>query len=300
MDYRTLQYILVVAEERNISKAAQRLHISQPSLSHCILKQERALGVTLFDRSRHPLRLTYAGECYMRAARQILAVKQQLESDMKSIATHRSGRISIGVTKPRSAYLLPRILPHFMEQHPNVEVDLTEENAADLEALLLSEDIEIAILLSPVENEHFTYQHLFDENIVLCLPPGHRLTDTFKERGLNPAMLREEPFILYKRGQRVRQASDIFFAKSGFEPRVAIESQLAETILGLVASGLGCAFVPMSVLLYSGITPRPTGFALDDPAVTSNFVFAWKKNASLSWMASEFVSVTQEVLKVGE
>ena len=297
MDYRTLEYILAVVDERNISKAAQRLRISQPSLSHCILKQERALGVSLFDRSNHPLRLTYAGECYVRAARQILAIRHQLETDMKSIVTQRSGRVSIGVTKPRSAYLLPRILPRFVELHPSVEVELTEENAADLEALLLSDDIEIAILLSPVENEHFTYQHLFDEDVVLCLPPGHPLAEEFGANGPDLGMLRDEPFILYKRGQRVRNTSDIFFAKNGFEPKVAIESQLAETILGLVAAGMGCAFVPKSVLLYSGITPKPAAFGLRDPAVTSNFVFAWRKNASLSWMASEFVSVTQEVLK---
>lgn len=297
MEYRTLRYILAVAEEGNISKAAKRLRISQPSLSHCVLKQERELGVALFDRSRKPLRPTYAGECYIRAAKQLLAIRQQLENDMRNIARHRSGRLAIGVTKPRSAYLLPQILPFFLERHPNVEVALAEENIAELETLLLNEEIEIAILLAPVDNEHLTYQHIFEEEIVLCMSPGHPLAAEFRERGPDLPMLRNEPFVLYKSGQRLRNAADLICAKGGFEPNIVLESQLAETILGLVSAGLGCAFVPKSVLACSGIDPKPLGFVLDDPSVTSSFVFAWRKNATLSWMAQEFVALTYEILK---
>lgn len=86
MDYRTLRYILAAAQERNISKAAQRLFISRPALSHYILKQEREPGVALFNRGTHPLRPTCAGENYVRAARQILHIREQLEKEKKDIA----------------------------------------------------------------------------------------------------------------------------------------------------------------------------------------------------------------------
>lgn len=297
MEQRTLRYIVMVAEEGSISKAAQTLRISQPSLSHCIMKQESDLGVALFDRSKKPLRLTYAGECYMRAARQILSIRQQLEYDMQSIAHHRSGRMSIGITKPRSTYLLPRLLPLFLKQHPNVEVNLAEKNVSELELLLLNEEIEFAILLAPVDNEHFTYQHIFKEEIALCMQPNHPLIETFLENGLDLALLCNEPFVMYKTGQRLRNAANLFCMKNGFKPNVILESQLAETILRLVSAGLGCAFVPKSVLEYSGIIPKPVGFVLQDPEVTSNFVFAWKKNRNLSWMAQEFMILTQEILK---
>ena len=300
VDYRTLRYILAVAQERNISKAARKLHISQPSLSHCILKQERQLGVSLFDRTAHPLRLTYAGENYVKAAQQILHVKEQLEEEMKGIAETKKGRLSIGMTKPRSAYLLPQVLPYFCRLYPNVEIVLTEENVSTLESLLIAEKVEIAILLSPIENEHFTRQHLFEEEILLCLPEGHPLVGEFRNEGADLRRLEREPFILYQQGQRVRRATDLFFAQSGFKPHVILESQLAETILGLVSVGMGCALIPKSVLKYSGIQPKPYGFTLGNPPISSEFVFAWKRDARLSWVAQEFMSATRYILEQEE
>lgn len=302
MDYRTLRYILAAAQEQNISKAAQKLFISQPSLSHYILKQERELGVSLFNRGAHPLKLTYAGEVYVRAARQILHIKEQLENQMRDIAETKKGRLSIGITKPRSAYLLPQLLPEFHRLYPNVEIALVEENVSALEGALISEQIEIAILLSPIEDELFSHQHLFEEEILLCLPEGHRLVDAFKEGGVNLNQLKDEPFILYQHGQRVRKATDAFFAENAFKPVIFLESQIAETILGLVSVGMGCALIPKGVLAYSGLRGAIHGFMLGDPPISSQFSFAWRRNAPLGWVAREFMSVARGILarKVSE
>lgn len=297
MDYRTLRYILAVAQERSISRAAQTLHISQPSLSHCILKQERQLGVSLFDRGTHPLQLTYAGENYVRAAREILHIKDQLEKEMKGIAETKKGRLAIGMTKPRSAYLLPQVLPYFCNLYPNVEISLCEENVSTLESLLIAEKVEVAILLSPIENELFAHRLLFEEEILLCLPEGHHLIEEFQNNGADLRPLKNEPFILYPRGQRVRRATDLLFSKNSFTPRTILESQIAETILGLVAVGMGCAFIPKSVLKYSGIHPKPFGFTLGTPPISSTFEFAWKRSSSLSWVAQEFMKATQYILE---
>lgn len=297
MDYRTLRYILAVAQEQNISKAAQKLYISQPSLSHCILKQERELGVTLFNRNTHPLQLTYAGENYVRAAQQILHIKEQLEKEMKDIADTKKGRLSIGITKPRSAYLLPQVLPYFHQLYPNVEIAPVEGNISVLESSLLSEKIEIAILLSPIESEHFAHQHLFEEEILLCLPEGHHIIEEFQNNGANLHQLKNESFILYQHGQRLRKATDLFFVENGFKPKVILESQIAETILGLVSVGMGCALIPKSVLKYSGLRDKLFGFTLGNPPISSKFEFAWKRNASLSWVAQEFMNTTRYILE---
>ena len=296
MDYRTLRYIITVAEEQNISKAAQKLYLSQPSLSHCLLKQERSLGVRLFDRSKHPLQLTYAGERYVDAARQILNIKERLEKEMEDVANTKKGRINLGVTRPRSAYLLPHILPRYKELYPNVEIVLTEEMASVLESLLLTGKMELAILMMPIENEYLSYRHICDEEILLCVPPQHKIVDTYKEKGVDLRLLETEPFILYKTGQRVRKASDSLFAVAGFKPHILLETQTAETIYNLVAAGMGCAFLPKSVVQYSVFSPRPICFSLGKSAAFSSFAFAWHKETYLGWIAQEFMRLTQEVL----
>ncbi|MDL2264108.1 LysR family transcriptional regulator [Synergistaceae bacterium OttesenSCG-928-I11] len=296
MDYRTMMYILVVCEEGNISKAAHRLHISQPSLSHCILKQERLLGVALFDRSKHPLRLTYAGEAYVRGAQQILHIRGEMEKELRNIAENRRGRIAIGITKTRAANLLPNVLPHFWKLYPNIEVELFEENILTLESLLLTDKVDAGILFLPISSEHLIYQHIYDENIYLCLPPGHPAIDPFEKTGVDLDVLQGEPFILHKPDQRLRQMSDLYFAKNGFKPNVVLESQVPEAILGFVSSGIGCALVPAGVFKQTGMVPKPAGFPLESSDLSLSFVFAWKRGATLRWVAEEFMRVTTDIL----
>jgi DNA-binding transcriptional LysR family regulator len=297
LDYRTLRYILTAAEEGNISKAAQKLRISQPSLSHCILRQERALGVTLFDRTRQPLRLTYAGEKYAAAARQILTIRDNLEREMRSIAEKRTGRLSLAITKPRSAFLLPLVIPHFKKLYPNVEIELFEDNAANLESFLILEKAEIGVLFTPLESESLESGGIYREDILLCLPDRHRLVEDFVKNGVDMKKLEGEPFLRYKPWQRMRKMEDAFFAEHNFKPTTAIESELPETILGLCAVGMGCALVPRSVLKYSGVYPEPYGFTIGAPPISLEFVFAWKKNATLGWAAMSFMTVVREILE---
>jgi DNA-binding transcriptional LysR family regulator len=215
MDYRTLHYIITVAEEGNISKAAQKLHLSQPSLSHCILKQERELGVVFFDRTRQPLQLTYAGERYIAAAQNILNVKERLEKEMEDIANAAKGRLAVGLTKAHSAYLLPRVIPRFRTFYPGFEIVLTEGAVSSLEADLVADRAEIALLVMPVQSEYLRYECLYDEKSLLCLPEGHPLVDRYEKSSADIALLKDEPLILYKKGMKIRKMSGALFAEAG-------------------------------------------------------------------------------------
>ncbi|MDR3265760.1 MAG: LysR family transcriptional regulator [Synergistaceae bacterium] len=297
--YRTLRYIITVAEEGNISQAAQKLYLSQPSLSHCILKQEHELGITLFDRSRQPLRLTYAGERYVAAARKILSVREQLEKEMENIVKLRKGRVVVGVTRTHSAYFLPRVIPRFKALHPDVEIVLAEETISSLESMLIMDRAEIALLMTPAQNEQIFCEHLYNEKILLCLPEGHPLIEPFGKNGVDLVRLREEPLILYKKGMRVRKISDALFAEAGIQPRVELESQAAETILNLVSAGMGCAFLPASIVQHPGRSSRMACFTIGSPPLVSAFAFAWKRHSYPSWTAQEFMKATRDILHEG-
>lgn len=299
MDYRTLRYIITVAEEGNISKAAQKLYLSQPSLSHCILKQEHKLGVTLFDRTRQPLQLTYAGERYIEAARKILDVRDQLEKEMEDIANTKKGRVVVGVTGTLSAYLLPRVIHRFRSRHPNVDIALVEETLSQLESMLVAGRAEIAILMMPVQSEHLACEHLCDEEILLCLPEGHPLTERFRDDGVDLSLMKEEPFALYRKGMRVRKISDELFARAGIIPRTMLESQTVETLLNLVAAGMASAFLPKTVMTHTGSAFGTVCFSIGSSPVSSAFAFAWRRGSYVSWAAQEFMKTTREVLDEG-
>ena len=108
------RYLLTVAQTRNITRAAEMLHISQPALTKAIRRQEKDLGVTLFDRSTTPLKLTYAGERFLESARKLLDIGTAMREEMKNIALGAKERVRLGITVERGTAWLPLILPQFV------------------------------------------------------------------------------------------------------------------------------------------------------------------------------------------
>ena len=173
MDFRKLQYMLKVAEEKSFSKAAQKLYIAQPSLSQYIQKLELQLGVQLFDRSTNPLRLTYAGELYAETAKNILNLKDQLSNQMEDISNFKKGRLTIGLSAFRSTYVMPKILPRFHEKFPGIDVVLVEGNSVKLEELAIKGITDISLMTLPIKENFFSYEPILSEKILLAIPPQH-------------------------------------------------------------------------------------------------------------------------------
>ena len=122
MDSKQLQYILKVAECQNITRAAEQLYVSQPALSSFISKVEEELGAKIFNRSTTPLTLTQAGECYVKTAKKILALQENLKEEVENINCCREGVIRIGLSDMRATSLLPFVLPEFQRLYPNIRI----------------------------------------------------------------------------------------------------------------------------------------------------------------------------------
>ena len=133
MKLRQFKYMIMVAEEKSFSRAAEKLFIAQPYLSQYIQKIEKEIGVKLFDRSCTPLKLTYAGEQFAKKARQILQLDSNLLQQMKDFTEERRGQITLGISPVRGAYILPIVLPAFRDRFPQVEISLYEGTSANLE-----------------------------------------------------------------------------------------------------------------------------------------------------------------------
>ena len=130
MNIKQAQYIQTIANEGSITAAAKKLYISQPSLSQMVRQVEKELGVTLFDRTSLPLRLTYAGEKYLECAHAMIVANDRLENQLQDIRQENSGHLRLGISVQRGMRILPLAMPKFIARYPNVSLELRETHSA--------------------------------------------------------------------------------------------------------------------------------------------------------------------------
>ncbi len=296
MDFRELQYILKVAEERSFSKAAQKLYIAQPSLSQYIQKLEQQLGVQLFDRSISPLRLTYAGELYIETAKRILDLKDQLSQQMEDIANLEKGRLTIGLSSFRTTYIIPMVLPIFQERFPGIEVVLLEGTSSEVENLATKGATDISIMTLPINESLFSYEPVLTEEILVSVPLNHPRFAQYAQSSINLYELRDEPFILLKQNQKLHHIAVNLCKQAGFKPNIILESESIEAAHALTAAGLGITFVPDLLAYYHRMVKPPMYFSIDKLMPTRQLVIGYRKGRYLSKAASEFINITRDVL----
>jgi DNA-binding transcriptional LysR family regulator len=304
MDFRQLKYMLMVAEERSFSKAAQKLYIAQPSLSQYIQKLESQLGVELFDRSTSPLRLTYAGELYAETAKHILDLNMQLSQQMEDIVDFKKGRLVIGLSTFRSTYIMPMLLPSFYEKFPGIDVVLVEGTSPELYDLAVKGVTDISIMTLPINEEHFSYESIMEEEILLALPPHHSICEKFKAAKKDKARhkielscLCEEPFILLKQNQKLHRISTYLCEQAGFKPKIILETESIEAAHAFAAAGMGITFIPDTIASFNRFLEQPLYFSLEEFKATRTLVIAYRKGKYISKAAKEFINLAQTVLE---
>ena len=307
-----LRYVLTVAEERSISKAARKLYTSQPALSLHVQKLEKQFGARLFDRSTLPLRLTYAGERFVALASQIADMEVQLLREMEDINNCSKGRLILGISPLRGKSVLPVVLPVYQRRFPGIEVVLLEEKSRRLEELTLGGKTDLTITNLPLQTDQLEYVRICRDEILAVVPdqflPPHfdkrkyrRPDNTAPEITL--ALLKDSPFILLKPGMRIRLVSEDLFKDAGIhKPNIVLESESIDTLFQLAARGMA------STLIHQSFIPRnhrgvyvqghlPICFLrLDHPQAKSVLAAVYERNRYLSKAAREFISVTRELL----
>lgn len=249
LDLRQLRYLVAVAEERHVTRAAERLGMAQPPLSQQIRDMERKLGFLLFRRRPRGVEPTEAGEVLVREAQAILARLDAAERAAARTARGEQGRLVIGLapTAPFHPFV-PRTIRTFREAFPQVEVTL--EECLSREALdgLRAARLDAAFLRAAVPRDAgFEAHTLFQEPMIAALPAGHPLAAG--EAPLPLASLAGETFIAFARitGPGIHDAATEACRRAGFMPRLGQEAPRITSALGLVAAGLGVSLVPDSL-----------------------------------------------------
>lgn len=303
IQFKQLKYVLAVAEERSISAAAKKLSISQPSLSQFIQKVEENIGMPLFDRSVSPLKLTEIGNAYIKMAKKIMELATQFENQVDDMLDFTKGKVVIGSSPFRSIHLLSKILPIFKEKYPNIDVLLTEHNTYNLEELVQQNEVDFAISLLPVDKRIFDFEPLFDEKILLALPPLHPLAknaDNSQKRiypKIQLSQLKETNFIQMNKGHRSHYMLLDLCKKAGFSPNVILETNDMTTSQTLVSAGMGAALLPEGVVSFNSLKDKPKFFELEQqPQRTVAIIY--RKGHYLSKAARAFIDVLKENIEL--
>ena len=286
---RNPEYFLTIARERNISRAAEKLYLSQSSLSQYLAKLEEALEVKLFDRSKNPLQLTEAGLLYQRYLESNNHLYQKLQSDLSDLSQNRSQTISIGMGNWRGSLLLPEILPSFLERHPHARVDLHEFPVSELAALTMNETVDFSVMNTAVTGipDSLVQEVIAHERILLVMNRNCSSTRDFLARqpeGGPPdlRLLTGQRFISLSPNLTVGRHVSNFLERNllSFPDRIYTTNN--STALSLVARGLGFCFMVETGLKDAMSRPELVSFDLQSQDLMIPLSVIYKKNSYLS------------------
>ncbi|MGM0212563.1 LysR family transcriptional regulator [Enterococcus sp. AZ109] len=247
---KNYHYVITVAETGSFSKAAKQLFIAQSSLSQYIKNLEEDLGVFLFDRRTKPITLTQAGEQFIKTAYEIRYLEEKMQKQLTQLQVVKMGSLKIGITRYWGSLLLPRILPEFQARYPEVELKIIEGRTIDVMERLAKKQVDIAFFTPPnhyTPDDKFTYDVIYREEIMLALqqkilPGKNQLPEK-----IHLDQLRKIPFILLRKGQKLRQIADVYFQASDLLPTILMETENITTAYKLASVGFGATLIPSRI-----------------------------------------------------
>lgn len=234
-----LQWFVVLAEDENVTVAAQRLAVSQPTLSRALSRLERRVGTRLFDRHSRGLRINHYGRIMLEHARRALAEMDTAEQRIAALVDPDAGRVRLAFLHSTGTWLVPDLLRRYRAEVPAVRFDLRQGTAEAINADLAAGHVDL-LVTSPRE-PGVAWHPLHDESLYLAVPLEHRLAGRAQVR---LAEVATEPFVVLGPESGLRHTTDELCRRAGFTPAVAFESAELTTARGLVGAGLGIAIVP--------------------------------------------------------
>ncbi|WP_017348216.1 LysR family transcriptional regulator [Pantoea sp. A4] len=283
MDVRQLKHFVTVAETLHFGKAAERLHMTQPPLSQSIMALEKELGHALFFRTKRNVQLTPFGEQWLFHVKNSLSSLNALPDIADRLSKGESGQLSLSFISNAGYNILPRLVSEFRQRFPSVELVLTEATSDVQLAALIAEEIDVGIVIPPPEESFpptLDYQKILSEPLVAAVPKSWLESDriSLTSGKLCPHQVIASPLILFP--QKVAPSFHAlvmrYYAEQGEKPNIIQQAIQMQTIISLVASGIGIALVPDSLrhLARTGVVYVDL---LENPPLL-DIGFIWRKD----------------------
>jgi LysR family transcriptional regulator, transcription activator of glutamate synthase operon len=286
-----LRYFEAVARHGHVTRAAHELHIAQPSLSKQIQVLEAELGVVLFDRVGRRVELTDAGRLLLPYARRVLREVVDARSVLRQWNSLEHGQVALGAPPTVGAHLLPQALAAFHQRYPAIRLGLHEMGAKRLATLLDAGTIDLAVISEALPA--FASAELFTEALVVAVAQNHPFA---QKKAVHSVELADQQFILFPEGYELRSRTLQLCRAAGFEPQVVLDGGETDTVVRLVAAGLGVAVVPRLALEgAAGIV----GLDVTDSQLQRTLRLIWHPERSLPPAAEALRVFLIEHLQVG-
>lgn len=295
IDEHEWRSVLQVAKDGTFSAAAKHLYISQPSLSQCIKKVETELGVRLFDRSQTPLALTPAGTIYVRQAKEILRIQQSLVQEVADLSELRTGILTIGSSRTRTACFLIDPLVAFHRQYPGIQLAIKEAPVRTLEEYVASGTVDFALLYGSSLRPDFTSVALCREHTMLAVPKVHPLARAHAEDKapgfpcISFAAMSGEPFIRLQPTRQMAEVYEKLCESSGAKPQVIFEANSIIEASELCAAGLGATLVTDMLVQSWRWKEQAFFFELEEEVEERHLMAVYSRQRQLSLAAQRFI-----------
>jgi len=241
MELHQLRYFCAVADNGSFSRAAEKCHVSQPSLSQQVQKLESELGGRLFDRLGRSVRLTDLGEAFLPRARSVLHELSSAKDELTERLQSEAGPVVVGAIPTVAPYWLAQRLASFARKFPKVQLTIAEEITPVLLQRLRAGSVDLAVLALPIRGHEFDSHPLFTERLHAALPKAHKFA---RRPSVQLADLRHDPFLFLRDGHCFRDTSVAACDRAHLDPRVVFESGHLSSLLAMVGAGMGVSLVP--------------------------------------------------------
>ena len=301
---REYEYVIAIAREGNLSKAAVSLGVSQPALTRFLQREEADIGTKLFQKVGGQMVLTYAGECYVSHIQEILSLQTKMLTTIQDISKEEKGRLRIGVPAIRRPYTIFSVIPLFREKYPSIDITMNENGSNQLEEMLDDLKLDVIAVNIVKQKDNFIYHKVADEEFVLAVPASSSLlelaqvTEGRKYPVIHPEQLKSESFILLNSSHRIRQFADRLFTTQKIDYKTSMVARSLESALEAVSVNLGVTFTPEIPLKYVRNSQNIRYLSLDMTGNNYEFDLVLRKGTYVTPSMQDFIDIfTQNYTK---
>lgn len=250
MNTKQMEYIVKIAEENSITKAAEKLYITQSALDQQLLKLEKELGLQLFHRAKNSLKLTAAGEVYVAYAKKIINLKKEAYLILGDMAEKQAGTLTIGLTPERGIEMFMAVYPEFYQSYPDMTVIPREINVKRQLEMLRNDTLDIGfVTLSSLPKGNLEFKPITQDNMVLAIPASHPYAKYANPPGkplavADLSLFKDDTFVFMFKESTQRSIIDALFEKTGYKPKLILETSSNQTSYSMVKNGLSCSILP--------------------------------------------------------
>lgn len=305
--FQGMEYVYAVYKERSFSKAAEKLFISQPSLSANVKREELSVGYPIFDRSTKPISLTEPGKRYIQMVQQIMSMQTEFAEYLNDLSNMRAGNLVLGGSSLYSSWVFPKLMGEFAKKYPYIQLNLVEASTAQLEKMLLNGEIDLLMDNCEMDETIFERRIFRKEYLVLAVPGPLAINQRLKQFQISEESIRDQsflensvpavnlklfegvPFIMLKSENDTGIRAAELCHQDGFVPEVLFELDQQMTSYNITCSGMGASFISDTLITSVSTLADVVFYKLDKEKSSRNLYFYWKKGRYFSKIMEEFL-----------